>query len=280
MTAALPPQVRVYGVSPWIRYLFWGLFGSLALGIQSFAFIDHSLKTACVVVPIGGLLLFATHWYLERGRLELSPAGIRARNPGQTVETSWANVAGVRLGGLQPGLITRDPMEGKGAYRMAAYSGFAMNGMPMYDPETRAYMEARRFIPLKAFAWHLRHGDLVSEVERFAPQVRLQEALVAAREPKPAGAVGKASTRENLLVGLCMALFVGGVIWVVIFAPMPGRHLYEIGMSLFFLISAVSTLLSALNMFRKRAIFMGILFALFSAMLFLSMVVALVAVLH
>lgn len=38
-----------------------------------------------------------------------------------------------------------------------------------YDPEVIELMRGRRFIPLDAFAYWWRHGDLDKEIERRAP---------------------------------------------------------------------------------------------------------------
>ena len=270
MSTAFPPRVRVYGPSPWIILLFWGLFGPMALFFVATLFIPGAREAGYFLAPFGVLIAFSVQWFLSRTRLELSPDGIRSRSPGQTVETSWANVSGVRLGGMQPGFTTNEPMNGKGAHRLAAYSGLTMNGAPMYDSETRAWVEARRFIPLKPFGWHLKHGDLVGEVGRLAPQVHLQEALVAARQPKPAGAARTGDTRATWLIVLGSVLLAGGFVALIVHFPKMGHHLYALLLCLAFPILALQTFLAALSMFRKRAIFMGILLVLLSMVWLLS----------
>ena len=279
MATALPPQVRVYGPSPWIRILFWGLFGPLSLGFVSLLFVPGAREAGYILAPLGVLLALSLHWLFSRTRLELSPDGIRACNPGQTVETSWANVSGVRPGGPQPGFTTNVPLEGKGADRLAAYSGLTMNGAPMYDPETLAWVAARRFIPLRSFGWHLKHGDLVSEVERFAPHVHLREALVAARQPKPAGAARKGATPWQRLAGVGVALSIVGLVALMVCFPKMGSHLYALILSLLFPVSALRTFLAALGMFRKGAVFMGVLLVLLSGMLLVLTVLPLAALL-
>ena len=274
MTTAPLPQVRVYGPSPWIRVLFWGLFGPMSLFFMATLFIPGMREAGYFLAPLGLLIALGVHWFLSRTRLELSPEGLRACNPGQTVETAWANVSGVRLGGMQPGFTTNEPMQGKGADRLAAYSGLSMNGAPMYDPETRAWVAARRFIPLKSFGWHLKHGDLVSEVARFAPQVHLQEALVAARQPGPPG---KKTTPLQWLMIVGVMLGILGLVALMVAFPKLGNHLYALMLSLVFPISAVRTFLAALSMFRKRAVFMGILLVLLAGVLLVGTVLPLAA---
>ena len=276
MTGALSSPTRVYGPSPWICLVFWGLFGPLALGFVAMLFFPAAREAGYILAPLGVIIAFGVRWFLAGTRLELSPEGIRSRNPGQTVETSWANLSGVLLGGDQPGFTTHEPMEGKGAYRLAAYSGLTINGAPTYDAETRAWVVAQRFIPLKSFGWHLKHGDLVSEVARLAPQVHLPEALVVARQPKPPG---KKPTPAQWLIFVGVMLSIGGFVVVTSYFPNVGRRCYSALLLLMFLISGLRTFVAALSMFRKRAVFMGILLVLLSGVLLILAVLPLAALL-
>ena len=54
-------------------------------------------------------------------------------------------------------------------------------GEALYDAEQQTLFAELRFIPIEAFAWHLRHGELRADIARFAPH--LQEVLASLDRP-------------------------------------------------------------------------------------------------
>ena len=192
---------RVFHVGPW-RYLWvWFVFGPLALvsvagGLFSGAGED---RTALL---IGGAL-----WLLVPGlvtllvrtaRLEISAQGITLKQLGFRLEAPWQGVSGLRLDRGHEGFITAQPVGGKGAGLLAA-AGRAMPhvAMQFYDDEQQTLLDQHRLIPIEAFVWHLRHGTLRQDIERYAPQLRADLALFDKPRAKSAqNDLGKSADRQ------------------------------------------------------------------------------------
>ena len=129
-----------------------------------------------VLLTTAGLMFLVVmpfDWIARWTRLELSPAGVRVRQCGYTLETSWTNVVELRLGHGREGFVTKEPMTGKGPAVLAWFRGLGVGRTRFYDDEQRVLLGQRRFIPIEAFAWYLRRGKLAADIERFAPHLRV-----------------------------------------------------------------------------------------------------------
>lgn len=260
--------VRIYRVNPWSRVFVWSIMGPMLVILSVPLFVPGVREVGIFMSLFGVLVAVGTDRLVSYARLELSQAGVRARAFRETVETTWPNIARVRLDHGAEGFVTQAPMEGAGAQRMAAGSGVMMNGVPLYDAEQRRLMEERRFIPLKPFAWHLRHGDLAAEIQRFAPSLHLPEQLAAELLPKPPKPPRTPAQRRKLwLFWLTMAAILIPLILLGIFAPRLYRNLEALIWSVLLPCAALHSLHGAWQSFRRGAIFLGICLVVSALML-------------
>lgn len=168
------PAARiVYHVSPWRRHVSWVIFGPMILLFLGLALIDPASPFMWVAAGFFALISISLSLLIRTARLEISPEGVRLAQVGYILETSWPNVIAVRLAPGTEGLVTSEALTGKGVARLAGVSGFGMRGVPLYDEERQALLAQHRFIPIEAFAWHLRKGrQLRTDIIRFAPQLK------------------------------------------------------------------------------------------------------------
>jgi hypothetical protein len=113
-----------------------------------------------------GALLYLMVWY---PRLELCSTGIRLRQIGWGIRTTWDNVADVELKEGGEAFILREPLTGAGktALSMGRY-------IPAwYTPEQMELVAKGLWFPLGPFAWHLRHGkqELLEDLKRYLPRL-------------------------------------------------------------------------------------------------------------
>ena len=106
-------------------------------------------------------------------RLELTTEGIRLRQTGYKLETTWSNLQSVYSAKSHEGLVTNQPMTGKGAKFLAGFQNSGGWWGAFYDDEQRVLLDEKRLIPIEAFAWHLRKGGqrLREDLLRYAPQL-------------------------------------------------------------------------------------------------------------
>lgn len=169
-----------------------------------FAGEDEPTRTAGVaVVAIMLAGLAAWEWLVARTYVALTPAGVELHQLGMQMRAAWPDVAELSVRRGREGFVVREPLEGAGAARFAALRNVGAFGAPLYDDEQRALLQERRFIPIEAFAWHLRYGTLAQQVARLAPHVRVaDEPAVPAR----ANAAGLAWAALLIALGLGLAL--------------------------------------------------------------------------
>jgi len=135
---------------------------------------DESSRTAGVaVVALMVTCLAAWEWLLTRTYVALTTAGVELHQLGMQMRAAWPDVAALSLRRGREGFIVRAPLEGAGAARFAALRHIGTFSARLYDDEQRALLRDRRFIPIEAFAWHVRHGTLAQDVARLAPHVRV-----------------------------------------------------------------------------------------------------------
>jgi hypothetical protein len=170
----MPSEQSIYRISPWRRAVLWcalGPFVALGLGLWALGPDESTRAAGAVVVAVMAVCLGGWQWLVSRTTLVLTPAGVQLRQAGMHLAASWSDVQALCLVRGREGLVLRTPLAGRGAARLAALSGIAVGGAPLYDDEQRALMRERRFIPIEAFAWHAYHGTLATDVARLAPHV-------------------------------------------------------------------------------------------------------------
>jgi hypothetical protein len=126
---------------------------------ERFALLATAATTFCIIFP----------WIFVVGytRLFLTPAGLELRQLGYRLRTTWDNIQEIRLDRFCEGLVLRHPLEGGG--RLALKAGLLLPGW--YRGWQAEKVRSGLWIPLDPFAWHLRHGNLLEEMRRFAPEL-------------------------------------------------------------------------------------------------------------
>jgi tetratricopeptide (TPR) repeat protein len=244
---------RIYRPSRLRRSLPWLFFGPLLLVLGSLA--SYEREAAGVLFGVfGGLLLIALvlQWAVGRVRLELSPAGVKLSDLGGGLETPWSNVIGVRLDRGREGFITREPLLGRGASRLASVRGLAYYGEPAYDEQQRQLMGERRVIPIDVFGSHLRYGPLIADIVRFAPWLQAD----CAAGPRPALRKPPVPLRYTLLgMGLGLLLIVG------LFAAMVDERIWAVVFPVLLVMSALWQIYSARNCYLNGARLLAAIYA-------------------
>jgi hypothetical protein len=217
----------VYRTNPLRRFGHWLIFGPLMLLVAVLAVLIRANITGTLAVISGCLLLpaLAIQWLMSRARLDLSPTGVKLTSFGRNLETTWPNVVDMRLDRGREGLITRAPLEGKTAQQMAANCGLTVEDVPIYDDGQRALMAERRYIPINAFAWYLRHRDLGAAIVGLAPH--LQSAWAAGPQPALKAARQRAQPKtpeerrqDRILQAIVAVIFLIGL---AVWAKSPAR---------------------------------------------------------
>lgn len=166
---------KVYHISPFRRFALWLAFspffliaaipiifsstpGEAELGFLMFAFL-------------GTLGLILQLLFIERAKLTISPAGVKLKQTGYTLETTWDNIASLRLTSGSEAFITAAPLTGKGATLLTRASNVRVARAPFYDERQSALIETKRLIPIEAFGWHFKHGALAADILHFAPHL-------------------------------------------------------------------------------------------------------------
>ncbi len=171
-------NTRVYRISPRRRAVLWCvLVPFLLLGLALLlGGEDEASRTAGVgIVALMAAGLAAWEWLLTRTYLAFTAAGVELHQLGMQLRAAWPDVVALSLRRGREGFIMRAPLAGGGAARFAALRHVGTASTRLYDDEQRSLLRERRFIPIEAFAWHVRHGTLTQEVARFAPHVRLAD---------------------------------------------------------------------------------------------------------
>ncbi len=198
---------RVYRISIW-RYLvaWWGLGPFILIGLGIAIFSDGDSRGAgIVIVLIIVPFLVLWHWLAGRARLEITSQGVRLHDFGGGLEAAWQDIIDMRTDGGHEGFITVRPMATKSARRIAAAAGM----MQMHDERDIQLIGEQRFIPIKAFAFHLRRGDLRQVIARHAPHLRnALDGLDA--PPAPRSPLSPRRRRQNWLVAVIIAASVVG----------------------------------------------------------------------
>ncbi len=165
--------VRSYRVGPVRRWILWITIGPL-IGLLLFlaSISDPSERSALLFVAgFVFLVLLPFQFMVDHARLALSETGISLRQVGYRLESTWEEIEELRLERGREGFVTRKPIMGSGAARLARFRFATSRYVPLYDVEQQRLLGERRLIPIEAFAWHLRRGDLGDALRRFAPDL-------------------------------------------------------------------------------------------------------------
>ena len=168
----------VYRISPlrfWLPTGFFIALGALLLVSAGFSSAEPDSQRAFFLT---GLFLFGCagvlYVLLRYSRLELSERGVKVYQIGYTLETAWDNVAALYDVAGAEGLVLHQPMQCRGASVLRAFRKTgARAGLRLYNDEQVLLLAERRFIPIEAFAYWLKHGRLRDDVVRHAPAVDL-----------------------------------------------------------------------------------------------------------
>lgn len=168
-------DLRVYRTSPWRRAVPRCVLGTFAaLGLVLAVGADEGDRSAGIaVVALMAACFAAFEWLLRRTYVALTADAVELHQIGMQLRAAWPDVVALSVRRGREGFIVRAPLEDAAAGRYAALRGIGAFGVPLYDEQQRALLAERRFIPIEAFAWHVRHGTLVQEVARLAPHVRI-----------------------------------------------------------------------------------------------------------
>lgn len=165
----------VYHLSPLRLWLVPGMSVGFAaflllLGLDS----SGPENTRKVALGMGLIaLVFAAVMYLimRRTRLVLSADGMELYQFGYKLETDWDNVASLEEESGFEGLILHRPMECPGAERLSRNRDATVRGASFFSPEQIQLIAEHRFIPIAAFAYSLRKGQLRHDLTRRAPSL-------------------------------------------------------------------------------------------------------------
>lgn len=166
-------RVRVYHVSPLRQWLLWFVIGPILAFLVVLSISSDAADRAAFLIVAGLMMVIALPFDLivRRTRLELSATGVRLRQTGYELAARWDDIEDLRLTPGREGFVTRAPMAGKGAARLARLRFAGAANVALYDAEQQSLLAERRFIPIEAFAWHLRRGGMREDIVRSAPHL-------------------------------------------------------------------------------------------------------------
>jgi hypothetical protein len=106
---------------------------------------------------------------LRYARLVLSADGIKLYQFGYKLETDWDNVAYLYDAPGGEGLVLHRPMVCRGASALGRFRNVEIEGVNFYGDEQIQFIAEHRFIPIEAFAYWLKKGQLRDDLIRHAP---------------------------------------------------------------------------------------------------------------
>jgi hypothetical protein len=252
----------IYHVGPWRRAVPWMVFGPmlvLAAGLWVFADSVGDRSAGALVCAFLTLLVLGLHALISYARLELTAEGVRLRQIGINLAVPWIDVAGLRLDRGHEGFVTLRPIGGSGAANLAAIRGLGWYFIPIYNKEQQAVMADRRWIPIEAFAWHLRRGRLREDLARLAPAVQSLPSQLA----PPANPISPAVRRRRLVILLgALGVILAASVMLGLGPPSRKEHVFSVVMALLAPLLTFSAGWSAWNAFRIGARLVGVLFTI------------------
>jgi len=154
----------VYHINPLRLWLVPGMFLIIAafmLALPSISTAPPATRNVPIYLGIF-FLAFAAVMYLimRRTRLELSQEGVRLDQFGYRLETAWENVAYLDDAPEAEALVLHRPMDCSGAFNLSAARNVEISGNRFFSDEQIGLIAERRLIPIKAFSYHLKSGQL------------------------------------------------------------------------------------------------------------------------
>lgn len=255
---------HVYRVSPWrsrLLYGFWALF-AIPLTVGGLVTGEPSLLVVAFVFSAIALPFFI--WAVRAAKLTVTPEGIELRQAAATLRTTWENVEEIRLVRGAEGIVTRGPIEGKGAERYATTSQMVIRGAPLYDEHRRGLLAEKRFIPIEPFGHWLRKGDLRQVLSRYAPDlVRQADETAAVEAQRPQ----KLSTNQILVISGIIVISIGVGLWSAMQQDQPLVIQILLGVvALAIAVTALRNILSAVSLFRARRFGSGLFWGGFAVL--------------
>lgn len=257
------PARRVFLVAGWRRWLMPVVFGTMAAGGLLLMLIDEPGARGAGAV-VAALMLLAVafgEWLIRFTRLAVSAEGIELRQLGYRLQTPWSNVADFYGRSGRQGFVLHAPLTGKGPDKLAFASDLRINGAPMYDDVQRSLLAQRRFIPIEAFAAHLRGGALIDAVRRHAPA--LVEAMRDTgrwQQPASPGDPPSRRRRTGLMVALTATVVLAAA-WIGLTEPPWADPVFGATLAVAMVLAAVASTASALRAWRERQRTWCVLFA-------------------
>ena len=223
--AAEAEKPRVYHISI-RRYLilWWALGPFLLLGLGLAIFSGEKTKSAgiaivCLMVPFFVLW----HWLVRKSRLEISSQGVRLREVSGDLEIAWPEITGLRMERGHEGFIT-----------------------------------AQRFIPIKAFAFHLRSGDMRGVILGYAPHLKGALGDIAAQRRS----LTDSGRRRNWIVAGVVAAALAMSCVLIAKGERWQAWFFTVAYGLLHPLVAILAAIYAWLLLRKRNWMLGVLFAL------------------
>jgi len=252
---------RVYRLSPRRRailYGSWALFG-LPLLIGGLVTGEPGLLVAGVLVS--AIMLPLMLWVDLAAKLILTAEGIETRQVGARLQSSWANVAGLRLVPGSEGFVLREPMSGSGPQRFASASHVRIRGAALYDDVRLQLISELRFIPIEAFAYWLKQGDLREAIARVAPDLESRTDPSGGPVPGTQGPERPSKSR-TLLVIVLVSVIIGLSIGLNFVPPDTRRvalNVMMVPVGLAFAVIATRNVVAAVRLFRAGRVGGGVL---------------------
>lgn len=269
-------QPRSYFISPLRRSLLWWILGPfLLLSLALFLAGPEETRGAGLALSlVFSPFLIWWHWYMRRVRLELSAQGVTQRQGRHVLCAPWADIESLRLDRGREGFVTRVPMEGSAAERLAAIRGLWVSGVPFYDETQQQLMGERRFIPIDPFAYLLRSGRLLADLDQFVPELgratraSFEEQVRKSRLTPPPPSPRAQMRRLHLF--LLIATLAGLGIWMAvapasIVARTAGK-VFDVALAVVLLGWCIVSAWSCRNAFRSGLKLLAVLFALMAVL--------------
>jgi hypothetical protein len=165
----------VYHISPLRLWLVPGMLIIIALFFLALPYIEpkpDAPDSGNLIIYMGiFFFVFAGVMYLimRYTRLELSADGIKLYQFGYKLETDWDNVAHLYDESGVEGLVLHRPMDCQGARTLNNFRNTKIKGVQFYSSEQIQLLVEHRLIPIEAFAYWLKKGQLRDDLIRRAP---------------------------------------------------------------------------------------------------------------
>lgn len=243
---------RVYRLSPRRRAILYGSWALFAVPLLIGGLLAGEPGLLVAGVLVSAIMLPLMLWVDLAAKLILTAEGIETRQVGARLQSSWANVAGLRLVPGSEGFVLREPMSGSGPQRFASASHVRIRGAALYDDVRLQLISELRFIPIEAFAYWLKQGDLREAIARVAPDLESRTDPSGGPVPGTQGPE-RTSKSRTLLVIVLVSVMVGLSIGLNFVPPDTRRVALKVLMvpvGLAFAVIATRNVVAAVRLFR------------------------------